>query len=120
MTNEQIKDTKYIQLQSLIEFMSALGYRYAPSTRKFYDDLNRGTDVVRFNTAVTLHNNPAILTCNWHPFHTDWYTYIKAYHSRVVRKVKLQSDKEGYVKCQSHKIEFMFEDYYALFLGEDK
>lgn len=120
MTTEQIKDTKHIQLQSLVAFMNQLGYTYDSYSSKFYDIYNRGKEVVRFNTAVTLHNNPAFLIFDWHPFHTDRYAYVKAYHSRIVRKVKLQSDRRGNVKCQSHKVEFLEFDYYDLFMGEDK
>jgi len=117
---EEIKDTKLLQLQSLVAFMNELGYRYDSYTRKFHDLFNRGTEVVRLKTAVELHNNPAILTCNWHPFYADRYTYIKAYHSRIVRKVKLQSDRKGNIKCQSSKVEFLEFEYYDLFIGEGK
>lgn len=120
MTTEQIKDTKYIQLQSLVAFMDQLGYSYDSYSSKFYDIYNPGKEVVRFNTAVELHNNPVLLIVNEsHPFHTDRYTYIKAYHSRIVLKVKLQSDRHGNVKCQSNKVKFVFEDYYDLFMGDD-
>lgn len=125
--NDEVEISDKLQLKSLIAFMHQLGYSYLRG--EFLGSNYSGAPIVRFNTAVRIYNN------SWHkvengfvpvhhvnvlnsPFETDAYNFNKLMASRIVSRVKLQSNKRGYIKCQSNKGTFVDTNYYQLFEGE--
>lgn len=127
--NDELKFSDKIQLKSLVAFMHFLGFSYCRG--EFFGSDYSGAPIVAFNTAVHMHN------CEWQKnaevngfvpdfhaknsvssFSVDKYTLNKAKGAKIVKRVKLQSNKFGMIKCQSHVIAFVDEEYYQLFEGE--
>jgi len=125
----EIKSTKDIQLESLDNFMEALGYGREWSFQEgdeSYFSLwggNKHCKILSFNTAVKLHNG---FYTEWHqkyfnpPFDTiNIYEYNKAQYAKIVKVVKLQySKKKKEIKVQSDIVTFVKPEYYDLFLGD--
>lgn len=118
----EIQPTKYLQLQSLRNFMSALGYEFSEFGCYFWSEQpeNKHRSVVSFFNAVRWHNNSFI---EWHgkyynaPWGVDAYTFTKAQAAKIVYCAKLQyNKKEKKIVCQSHKVSFVKEAYVDMFL----
>lgn len=124
---EEIKDSSKLQMKSLCAFMNALGYTYCRG--EFLGSSYSGAPVVKFNTAVRLYQ------LDWYhvdgkfvpyyhanvlnsPFEFDWYTLKKALSTKIIERVKLQSNRYGKITCQCHKVEFKDRYLAELFEGE--
>lgn len=114
---DELIDTHKLQLQSLIEFASGLGYEYSrhPVKKYFYSRLpeNKDKEILSFNTMVQMHNNNYDL---W-ALAFDKHKLIKATFSKITERCKLQYCKKAKViKCQNNQVQFVDWEYEELFL----
>lgn len=124
--NEQfeLKDTKGVQLRSLIEFAKQLGFWLTPfgyfednlfTDFETYSDKNR----VSFKTMVDLHNN---LNYDNHGkvyerFGFDLYRWERAKGCKIVERVSLiMNKKTKYIHCNKHLVKFVKPFYEQMFL----
>ena len=122
------RDTKGLQLESLLVFMHGLGYkprfqtktpRYGFERSDVVDYYAKGNPVcISFEMAVTMHNGfisrpfarefcESLSLPQKIKFHQD--TLINAYNSRKVKQIKLQRDRKQSdgIRCQDHWIKEM-------------
>lgn len=134
-----IQDTKDIQIQSVCEFMSVLGYTLHVDG-KFYADTFwdchkggrdrptfKGCEVLSFNTCAMLHNSrwvsmgytdcPMKCTSSWRLM-IDSYMLNKALATKIVQQVFLQGTKRGQILCHKHLVRFVDSSYQYLFLKD--
>lgn len=123
---DKIVDTKDIQVQSVINFMFALGFDEFNSPRKgFYNTRDKherhGMEFISYETAIKLHNHFYFDNhgrhCFRYPF--DWvdtYTFNQAQAAKIVKRVKIQYSRKRGIVCQSSVVEFVDPAYYDLFL----
>ena len=121
----EIKNTLKIQIASVKNFLSELGYTYMDIDRGFMctDDsaMQRGRTWISTATAIKLHNGSRALS-DWHggyryPFDNIPKEWIYAAHkAAIVRKAKLQVTKYKKVIAQSHIIELIDKDNYELLI----
>ena len=127
MKVEEIKDTQCLQMQSLTEFMQALGYYlqddFFTNAEYFYSHLqsNKGHNTISVRTAINLHNGNLMDNHGKRfrePFIFDEYRMTRAQASKIVRICKLQySKKSNRFIVQSHKVQFVKDSYYDIFMG---
>ena len=123
---DDIKDTKKLQMKSLVEFMRSLGYEmrrdWFNKNHAFYSILkeNDGRNNISVRTAIDLHNGNLIDSHGKHfrePFDFDEYRFVKAQAARIVSVVKMQySKKQHKFTVQSHKVQFVRPSYYHIFM----
>ena len=131
------QDTKELQMYSVIQFMSALGYTLHRASKGglvfVYDnaDVKLEKQTLSVQTAIRLHNadwrgagaihrTPCMLGFK---FYTDAYTIIQAQAAKVVQKVKLQYCKRSKSLKLQHEsgrmVRFVSPSYQYLFLMEE-
>ena len=126
---DEILDTRALQLFALKEFMKVLNYdliEYKGHPHRFESkhSLNKGRKVVDFNKAVKLYNGNSVKCVFGKPpvNLTLWsfndYIVAKAKASRIIVGLKLQMCKAtGLVIVQDHRIQFTVPSYSRLFLN---
>ena len=126
---DEIVDTKVLQLFALKEFMKVLNYEYVeyrghPHRFESKHPLNKGRKTVAFNRAVKLYNGNSVkCVFGRPPSHlTLWsfndYVVAKAKATRILVGVKLQmcmSTKQ--IIVQDHRVQFTMPSYSRLFLN---
>lgn len=128
--DEEIIDTRKLQLYCLKEFMQALGYtyvEYASHGARFESvklHNNKGRWVVGVSKAINLYNNNSVKCIFGKPpaqlsiWSFDDYTVAKAKASRILRVIKLQYCKKTHqIIVQDHRVQFTLESYSKLFLN---
>ncbi len=122
---KEIKNTLKIQIASVKNFMSELGYTYMEIDKGFicsYPSAEiRGRTWISMATAIKLHNGSRTLS-DWHggyryPFDNipkEWI--IAGWKAKIVYKAKLQVTKYKKVIAQSHLIELIDKDNYELLI----
>jgi hypothetical protein len=120
----EVKDTKDLQLCSLQEFASVLGYWLTPFgyfEDNLFTDFDCGSEKNRlsFKTMVMLHNQE---NCDNHGreyerFGFDLYTWNKAKSAKIVHHVNLTANKKNKtVHCHKHLVKFVKPYYEQMFL----
>jgi|SRR5690554_2195077 len=117
-------NTKVLQLQSVINYMSELGYEYLPASAVFQSELwsNRGRQEIRLSTAIKLHNgeyNEIHGNCFKEPFldiPREWF--VSANSAKIVYTAKLQHSKRKGLIVQSHVVKFVNSENIDLFIKE--
>ncbi|MGL5012954.1 MAG: DUF7390 domain-containing protein [Bacteroidales bacterium] len=110
-----IVDTSKVQLASLKNFLSALGYQYYAIDRVFVSDLwtNRSRKVISFRTAVLAHNGAFT---DWHGacFHRNsvfgdipCIVWQEAQADKIVHSVYLQCSRKKGILCTKHLVQFV-------------
>lgn len=116
MSDVEMKDTSKIQLASVKNFLSELGYSWFNIDRGFYSsfETNKGRSWISLNTAVKVHNGfynerhgrgfePEGLFGNI-PY--EWWQ--AAQRAKIVHTVYLQNSKKlGRIVCQKHWVRFV-------------
>ena len=125
---DDVKDTEHLQMQSLVEFMQALGYYlqddFSTNAEYFYSHLqsNKGHNNISVRTEINLHNGGLIDNHGKQfrePFVFDEYRMTRAQASKIVRVVKMQySKKHNRFVVQSHKVQFVRPSYYHIFMRD--
>jgi len=122
---EEIKDTKYLQIESLLRFGEELGFYgmlFSPSN--FYSE-HKGIGIISFHTLVDLYNNSGPKYCldfhgqrrNNTAFALDEYVWTRANAAKIVNRVFLQASKKtGEITCHKHIVNFCHPSYEKLFL----
>lgn len=110
------KDTSIIQLQSVINFCSVLGYNYFAPTRSFGSGwyVNKGREWISLQTAINLHNG------NYHDWHglrfRDPFSnipqdiYKAAQKAKIVVVAKLQHSRKKGIVTQDHRVTFVIPE----------
>lgn len=116
MTEEfEIVDTSKVQLASLKNFMSALGYQYYGVDKVFISDLwsNRSRVNIGFNTAVLTHNGMFTET-HGRGFEPDtvfgdipYAVWQEAQADKIVHNVYLQKSYKRGILCTKHLVKFV-------------
>lgn len=126
--DDEIVDTRNLQLFALKEFMKVLNYEYVeykghPHRFESQHPLNKGRKVIDFNRAVKIYNGNSVKCVFGRPpsILTLWsfndYVVAKAKASRIIVGLKLQMCKStGQVIVQDHRIQFTVPSYSRLFL----
>ena len=125
--NDEILDSGKLQLKSLCAFMNQLNYTFCRG--QFLGSDYSGAGIVSVQTAVRIYNGEWYGSAKgfvpeFHanvlnsPFEYDAYIVAKAEAAKILKRIKLQSNKKGWIKVQSHKVEFTNPDYYEIFEGE--
>lgn len=128
--DEDIKDTRVLQIFVLKEFMKSLGYTFQVFTshpQHFLSNIwaNKGRERVSISTAVKLYNCQGVAKGIFGKPNTklgiwsfDDYTLAKAKASRILKHVKLQYNRQTKsIICQDHRIKFVEHSYSKLFLN---
>ena len=127
--DDEIVDTRKLQLFTLKEFMKVLGYDYCeykayPSRFESKHPLNKGRKIITFNKAVKLFiaNSGKCVFGRLSSDLTLWnfndYIVAKAKATRIVTSLKLQmciSSKQ--IIVQDHRVQFTVPSYAKLFLN---
>lgn len=125
---EEIKDTKKLQLQSLLTFALELGYKcYWFDQNSFYSE-HKGITRISFKTMVDLHNHGSKRCTDLlgfikkkSPFEFNEYVWARAKAAKIVNRVFLQySKKESEIICHKHIVSFPYPSYEQLFLKNCK
>lgn len=124
MEDYKIIDTSKLQLQSIKNFLSELGYTYLSKDHVFYCPYPsaKARSWISLRTAVLLHNGHYF---EWHgrvfnpPFDNipaEWIA--SAMKAKIVHTVHLQHCKKkgNYVKCQKHLVKFVNPENISLFI----
>lgn len=111
----EIIETSKIQLASLKNFMSVLGYQYYAIDKVFISDLwiNRSRVAVGFNTAVLAHNGMFTET-HGRGFEPDtvfgdipYAVWQEAQADKVVNTVYLQKSYKRGILCTKYLVKFV-------------
>ena len=125
MKDYEIVDTSKLQLQSVKNFLSELGYSYFSVDKVFYSpyETNKARTTVSLRSAVLAHNGsfneihgrgfePSGLFGNI-PY--EWWQAANA--AKIVHTVHLQHCKKGnYIKTQKHLVKFVDKENVPLFI----
>ena len=111
----EIVETSKIQLVSLKNFMSVLGYQYYGVDKVFISDLwiNRSRVNVGFNTAVLAHNGMFTETHGrgFEPDTVFWdipyAVWEEAQADKIVKCVYLQKSYKKGILCTKHLVKFV-------------
>lgn len=127
---DEIVDTKLLQLHALKEFMSALQYKYSEESifanPYFYSShySNKGRENISFVSALKLYNGNTAKCIFGKPPTTlsIWsfndYFIAKAQASRILTSLKLQLCKQTKtILVQDHRVSFVTHSYVKLFLN---
>lgn len=108
----QPQNTQKLQLASVVQFMQQLQYDWDFFSKVFYSShpINKGRLVIRFNTAVGIHNG---LYTECHGTYLDypfedmpWKWFEAAKKAKIVTSVSLQHSKKNGVLCQKMWVRF--------------
>lgn len=111
----EIVETSKIQLVSLKNFMSVLGYQYYGVDKVFISDLwsNRSRVNVGFNTAVLAHNG-MFTEAHGRGFEPDtvfgdipYAVWQEAQLDKIVHTVYLQKSYKRGILCTKHLVKFV-------------
>lgn len=124
MEDFKIIDTSKLQLQSVRNFLSELGYTYIAKDHVFYCAYPsaKARSWVSLRTATLLHNGNLM---DWHGkrfqdgcfdnIPEEWISAAKK--AKVVHTVYLQRCKKGnYIKTQKHLVKFCDPENISLFI----
>ena len=116
MEDFKIVNTTQIQIDSVINFLSELGYTFYPNEKVFESvayETNKARKVISFTTAVKAHNGHYTEThgrgfepeCLFGNIPYEWWQ--AAQRAKIVHKVYLQNSKKlGWIVCQKHWVRF--------------
>lgn len=117
MEEFEIVDTSKIQLASLKNFLSALGYQYYAIDKVFVSDLwtNRSRKVISFRTAVLVHNQARARCARpvWTPEPDTVFGDIplevwkQAQADKIVHSVYLQCSRKKGILCTKQLVKFV-------------
>lgn len=126
---EGIIDTRKLQIHSLKEMMSALGYEYqegwVDSHPYFYSMKysNKGRNIVSIKTAIKLYNGRTAKCIFGKPPSTlslwsfDDHTIAKAKAARILKSIKIQyCYQTKNIIVQDHRVQFQVESYKNIYL----
>lgn len=128
MEEFEIVDTSKIQLASLKNFLSALGYQYYAIDKVFVSDLwsNRSRKVISFRTAVFAHNG-TFSEIHVRGFEPDTVfgdipleVWKQAQVDKVVRSVYLQCSRKKGILCMKHLVKFVHPEDADVLLKKKK
>lgn len=111
----EIVDTSKVQLVSLKNYMSVLGYQYYAIDKVFISDMwsNRSRVNVGFNTAVLAHNGMFTET-HGRGFEPDtvfgdipYAVWQEAQADKIVHAVYLQKSYKRGILCTKHLVKFV-------------
>ena len=117
----QPKDTKSLQLASVIQFMEQLQYEWMACSKCFESShpINKGRSILNLRTAIDIYNG---LYTEWHgelldaPFEDmPWKWYEAAKQAKIVTSVSLQHSRKKGVICQKMWVRFCETDNGKLF-----
>lgn len=123
MEDYKIVDTSKLQLQSIKNFLSELGYTYLNKDYVFYCPYPsaKARSWISLSTACKLHNGHYF---EWHgrvfnpPFDNipaEWIA--SAMKAKIIHTVYLQRCKKGnYIKAQKHLVKFVNPENISLFI----
>lgn len=125
MEDYKIVDTSKLQLQSVKNFLSELGYTYIAKDHAFYCpyETAKARNWISLRTAVLLHNGNLM---DWHGkrfqdgcfdnIPEDWIASAKT--AKIVHTVHLQHCKKkgNYIKAQKHLVKFLIPENADLLL----
>ena len=123
----EIVDTSKVQLASLKNYMSTLGYCYYAINKVFISDLwiNRSRVAVGFNTAVLVHNGMFTET-HGRGFEPDtvfgdipYAVWQEAQADKVVHTAYLQKSYKKGILCTKHLVRFVRPEEAELFFKND-
>jgi len=125
MTEEfEIVDTSKVQLASLKNYMSILGYQYYAIDKVFISDMwsNRSRVNVGFNTAVLAHNGMFTET-HGRGFEPDtvfgdipYAVWQEAQADKIVHTAYLQKSYKRGILCTKHLVKFVRPEEVELLL----
>lgn len=127
--DEDIVDTRKLQMYSLVQMMKRLHYEYIPylaSPPRFESShySNKGREFVSFGSAVKLYNGNSVKCVFGRPpehlslWSFNDYDVAQAKAARIVRSIKLQQCKStNTIIVQDHRVQFVLESYSRLFLN---
>ena len=117
----QPKDTKALQLSSVIKFMNELQYDWYQITKCFNSvhPINKGRSIISLTTAIKLHDN---FYTEWHGNYLDapfedmpWKWFEAAKQAKIVTSVSLQHSRKKGIICQKMWVRFCETDNGKLF-----
>lgn len=126
---DEIIDTKKLQIHSLKEMMAGLGYKYEHWLGEhphFYSDKysNKGRNIISIKSAIDLYNNQSVKCIFGKPpaklsiWSFDDHSVAKAKSARILRSIKIQyCYQTRNIIVQDHRVKFCLESYKALFLN---
>jgi hypothetical protein len=124
----EIVETSKVQLASLKNFMTVIGYQYYSIDKVFVSDLwtNRSRKVLSFRTAVLAHNG---YFTDWHGtgFHRDSVfgdipleVWKQAQADKIVHSVYLQCSRKKGILCMKHLVKFVHPEDADVLLKKKK
>lgn len=102
----QPKDTKSLQLASVIQFMEQLQYEWMACSKCFESShpINKGRSILNLRTAIDIYNG---LYTEWHGTYLDapfedmpWKWYEAAKQAKIVTSVSLQHSRRKGIIAQ--------------------
>ena len=108
----QPKDTKSLQLASVIQFMEQLQYEWMACSKCFESShpINKGRSILNLRTAIDIYNG---LYTEWHgelldaPFEDmPWKWYEAAKQAKIVTSVSLQHSRKKGIIAQKMWVRF--------------
>lgn len=126
---DDIIDTKKLQIHSLKQVMRALGYEFEQwyGGHPYFisaEYSNKGREKISVKTAIDLYNGHSVKCVFGRPpeFLTIWsfndYQIAQAKAARITKSVKLQYCRQTkQIICQDHRVQFVLESYSRLFLN---
>lgn len=115
----EVKDTGSIQIESVVQFMSYIGYTFNETTNRFETDKFELRHIrnLKTTTAISLHNLQEYgyeevkagffqpkLNGKLFDLLMDGYTLQKLLATKVVKRAKLQVNNKGEVKVHSNNV----------------
>lgn len=119
------RDTGFLQMKSVINYMSVLGYGYFAPTHSFGSGwgIHKGREWISLNTAIKLYNG---VYMDWHgkrfrePYHNiPEELYLQAKKNKLLLRVKLQYSRKKGVIVQDHRIQFVHPEQADLFFKDE-
>ena len=126
---DEIIDTRKLQIYSLKEMMAALGYKYeewAGINPYFYSGkyANKGRNIISIASAINLYNSNAVKCIFGKPpsklsnWSFDDHSIAKAKAARILKSIKIQyCYQTKNIIVQDHRVKFCLESYKNLYLG---
>lgn len=125
MEDYKIIDTSKLQLQSVKNFLSELGYTYLSKDHVFYSPYPsaKARNWISLSTACLLHNGN-LMDWHGHRFQDGCFAnipepwIIAANNAKIVHTIYLQQCKKkgNYIKAQKHLVKFVHPDNASLLL----
>lgn len=126
---DEIIDTKNLQIHSLKQVMKALGYEFEQwyGGHPYFisaEYCNKGREKISVKTAIDLYNGRSVKCVFGRPPHflTIWsfndYQIAQAKAARITKSVKLQYCRQTkQILVQDHRVQFITPIYKQLFLN---